>query len=339
MRLEYLIPNNLDISELESAAKTKGAVIRCEEWKDDPQKRINLSIVINSESEESAIALEKLSRLLPGDKVVKLVDGPSSYYANRLYPLFNNFETALRRLLTLTAQVNTSVKEVASLEQLETWSLEKLFSFLFESEDFVKDVRKVVNDKGENGRRGFEKQSIIERISNIEEHTVWMDLFGVDTMPTMLKSHNAIRNYRNDVMHMHNLSRKGYNSAKRLVEKATTEIDYRARFLMRDKEALRQIAEKMAEALINYQKMMEPVAKMADLYTKMFTESTTPLLNAVNSAMTSTIVKAYKNSGTYGSDDASQITIPFKGHEAPESIDDDTEVGDEDGGAEGEPKS
>ena len=47
-------------------------------------------------------------------------------------------------------------------------------------------------------------------IESVSEETVWIELFGMDAMPTMAREHDLICSCRNDVMHTHPINRESF---------------------------------------------------------------------------------------------------------------------------------
>lgn len=157
-------------------------------------------------------------------------------YTGRLYPLFCRFELVLRRLLLAATRVNPSAKGASAFrDQLDKLTLGSVFTFLFSSQDFNKQVRTILlNDRN----RQFEKADLIRQIESVSEETVWIELFGMDAMPTMAREHDLIRSCRNDVMHMRPTNRESFLKARRLVIRATTEIEAYTETLTGDQKAL-----------------------------------------------------------------------------------------------------
>lgn len=137
----------------------------------------------------------------------------SAYYNNRLYSHFNEFERKLRKLLYLKSGLSAETKESATIKDLESKDLGEIFELLFTDTDFVKAVRSSVHEKSWK----FTKTEIIETLRGIEEKTVWDELIGKNVVPLLRTDFLQVKNFRNDVMHAHNMSAKDYADALKLI--------------------------------------------------------------------------------------------------------------------------
>lgn len=62
-------------------------------------------------------------------------------------------------------------------------------------------------------------------INKLDEHRLWTVLLGDDCAETLCKSFSNLRNYRNDVMHAHNIDYEQFNAAQKLFKKVNEELD------------------------------------------------------------------------------------------------------------------
>lgn len=148
----------------------------------------------------------------------------------------------MRRLLLAATRVNPDARGASAFrDQLDRLTLGSVFTFLFSSQDLNKQVRTLLlNDRS----RQFEIADLIRRIQAVSEETAWIELFGMDAMPTMTRKHDLIRSYRNDVMHTRPINRESFLKARRLLIRATAETEAYTVTLTGDQKALGDYSEK-----------------------------------------------------------------------------------------------
>lgn len=141
----------------------------------------------------------------------------------------------------------------------------------------------MLNDRN----RQFEKADLIRQIESVSEETVWIELFGMDAMPTMAREHDLIRSCRNDVMHMHPINRESFLKARRLVIRATTEIEPYAETLTGDQKALGDYSEKMLSSLETFTSISEQLNETIRMMTDSLANVYAPVLamEATNNAV------------------------------------------------------
>ena len=59
----------------------------------------------------------------------------------------------------------------------------------------------------------------------MEEHTIWDKIVNDDNLSIIKKNFLKIKDYRNDVMHAHNISYENFNKAKLLFEKVNSKLE------------------------------------------------------------------------------------------------------------------
>lgn len=175
-----------------------------------------------SESESSA---KKLSEI--NDKIIEkynptiLSNESSAYFNKKLYPLFNEFERKLRKLLYLKSALSTKTKETENIKDLEGKDFGEIFTMLFTDSEFVKETKKSVNEKTWQ----FTKKEILDMLQEKAEHTLWENLIGKNSVPLLCSDFIKVKNFRNDVMHAHNMNTKSFNAAKSLMKKINEQLD------------------------------------------------------------------------------------------------------------------
>lgn len=156
-----------------------------------------------------------------------LTNESSQYYCQKLYPLINSFEMKFRKFLYLKSTTCTSDKTKDFIKAIEEKTFEQIYEALFVDDNFVKKTLHVVNDeKGNNQRsKSFTRDEIIARISKIEEKNEWDKLVGDDVLLTIRNNFLTIKEFRNDVMHAHNISTENYKKIKELYSTINSQLD------------------------------------------------------------------------------------------------------------------
>ena len=181
-----------------------------------------VSYTIPGENENGAKILSDINEyVMEKFSPTVLSNGSSAYFNRMLFPCINEFERKLRKLLYLKAALNRGDKAVENINGLESKDLGEIFTLMFTDDAFIKSVRTTVNDK----TWAFTKDEIIESLKNIEETTKWDSLIGVDSVVNLKTNFVAVKNYRNDTMHAHNISSKTYKEAKKLFGKINEQLD------------------------------------------------------------------------------------------------------------------
>ena len=193
---EYLLLNN---TEKKAIKETKPDGVKIRMLSANKGKCLVVQFSAEGDNEDVAKTLSKLDDVIRKEfHVIILESGCAAYFNKRLYPLINNFENKLRKLLYLISAINENDSANNNIENLETKNLGDIFSMLFIDKDFIKQVKEKV--KGIQ-QECFTKEKVLSSIDDIEENTFWDKLLGKDTVPTLRKRFNDIRSYRNVVMH------------------------------------------------------------------------------------------------------------------------------------------
>lgn len=183
-----------------------------------------VNISIDSDSIDAARALSEIrDNALSecSDSVLMLEDGPSEKFERVLFELIATFERRFRELLIVSICNEKGSLDDELIGKLEKKNLGELFEIVFTDLEFNSKVKGLVNSK--NSRR-FEKRNLAKAIGQMEENTLWSHYFDNDLLSTVVEEHEAIRVFRNDVMHAHRMSYKDYRRARMLVEKANKEM-------------------------------------------------------------------------------------------------------------------
>ena len=105
---------------------------------------------------------------------------------------------------------------------MEEQELGNIFETLFSDAAFVKKAKETIN---KTLSWQFTRAELLDAINKLDENRLWTLLMGDDCVETLCSSFSEIRNYRNDVMHAHNIDYEQFNKAHKLFKKVNTELD------------------------------------------------------------------------------------------------------------------
>ena len=177
---------------------------------------------LSKENEDSAKALSQINKYVVDHfKPTVLTNESSAYYNRKLYPHINEFERKLRKLLYLKSAIYHGEKKIDNIRDLESKDLGVIFELLFTDAEFVKSVRTKVNEKTWQ----FTKKEIVAVLQSITEDTVWNNLLGTEAVTSLSENFLTVKNYRNDVMHAHNIDTETYREAKKLFSEINGQLD------------------------------------------------------------------------------------------------------------------
>lgn len=178
-----------------------------------------------NENKEAARILSGLnSEIMERYNPIILSNGCSAYFNKSLYPKVNEFERKLRKLLYLASSLTEEEEYASKVCDLEEKTFGEIFTILFIDRSFVDNVKTRIN--GQKGMSGvFTRQEIIEVIQGLEENTLWDNLLGKECASTLRKKFYEIKEYRNDVMHAHNIDVERFNKATKLFTTINGELD------------------------------------------------------------------------------------------------------------------
>ena len=161
-----------------------------------------------------------------------LTNESAAYFNKKLFPYINEFERKLRKLLYLKSAIYNGVKKVDNIRDLESKDLGEIFELLFTDAEFVKSVKTKVNDKTWQ----YTKKEIISALESIAEDTIWNALLGKESVTSLSKNFLIVKNYRNDVMHAHNIDVRTFRDAKKLFTEINQQLDKEIGLIIRKAE-------------------------------------------------------------------------------------------------------
>lgn len=231
MLLQYLIKKNYNTSKItEFKPESELVKMNCEELKDSDT--FLLTFTVDSNDIKAARLLAPLN-----DNIVEtykenctvLENQAAAYFNKSLFPLINDFERLLRKVLYTAKstllnkdKVDSKIKEKIEINIVDIEKMEfgPLFDILFTDEHFNKTVKAVVGKANPCTKKQF-----IELIEQQTENPLWANFPGAkEICPTLTESFTDIRYFRNDVMHAHNIDAKTFYKAKKLFTEVNDEL-------------------------------------------------------------------------------------------------------------------
>ena len=216
---EYLFTSDKYKSDIESLVVKDEIIKEINEIENSSCWILNLSV--DGENEKAAKILNAINiEICEKYEPTVLSNECSAYFNKLLFPIINEFERKLRKLLYLGSALQGNDEDHKVIKDLESKDLGKIFEKLFCDSDFVKNIKSEINNKKTN----FTRMELIAIIEKIDENTLWDKLLGPDCTETLREKFDEIRKYRNDVMHAHNICLEQFKSAKKLFNKVNEEL-------------------------------------------------------------------------------------------------------------------
>lgn len=152
----------------------------------------------------------------------------SAYYNKELFPLVNELERKLRKLLYLSASISNDDTTKENIKQLEEKDFGAIFDLLFIDQDFITNLKKRVNadNKSEyNGKSKYSKEEIKSFLNSLPEKTLWDTIIAKGEVATLRNNFREVQTFRNDVMHAHDISEEEFDTAKAIFLEVNNELD------------------------------------------------------------------------------------------------------------------
>lgn len=229
MRLEYLFLDTTHKEELSkysysysTNSKKKGnnrvcATTNINEFENSD--KWTLLVELSGENETSAKHLSIIDQKIQEYGPIVLTNDSSAYFNRKIYPLANEFERKLRKLLYLKSTLHTGERPKKIIEKLEEKDFGEIYDLLFVDRDFYEQFKKAVNSRASSGLYYTKK------ITEIPEKTVWDVINGVNKDDFLKQNFLDIIDYRNDAMHARNINYEEYRQHKNIFEKAISYLD------------------------------------------------------------------------------------------------------------------
>lgn len=217
---EYLFTTNEHKAEIESFAVPDK--VRKEIRSFENSTCWTLCLSNDSANENAAKQLDSLNTQICREyKPTVLSNECSAYFNKSLYPIVNEFERKLRKLLYLASALQGDNDAQKVIVDLESKDLGEIFTALFTDADFVNCVREKVKQKSWR----FTRAELFADIEELEEKVLWDTLLGCKCVKTLRNQFAEVKNYRNDVMHAHNINYAEFRTARQLFKDVNEELD------------------------------------------------------------------------------------------------------------------
>lgn len=258
MILEYLIKDEEEVSAVKNYSSEK--------IKQEISKVGAIFILIISapgDNEDSARLLSKVhDEIEQTHRFVVLSNGPSEYFNKSLFPFINEFERKLRKLLYLASVLREKdkISGIENIKDLENKGLGEIFDILFADAEFDKRIRNLSKEVSWK----FSKKWTLKHIESLNENTLWYRLLGINVRE-LSDNYIDVKDYRNDVMHAHNMNYSRYVKIKETFKKINQGIG----FLISNTsnpdgdifEGLRGFSSKLSEVLKEQSELTSDLAK------------------------------------------------------------------------------
>mgnify|MGYP006865377614 CR=1 FL=1 len=182
---------------------------------------------VEGKNEDGAKKLSDVHNTLAEYSPLVLSCESSEYYNRMLFPLINELERKLRKLLYLAVSISDNTEAKKSIQRLEEKDFGEIFDLLFIDMNFISNLKKRINADAKsefNGKSKYSKQEIQAYLDKLEENLLWDVILKKDDVPTLRRRFRDVQTYRNDVMHAHNIVSGTYAKAKYLFEKINREL-------------------------------------------------------------------------------------------------------------------
>ena len=228
-------------------------------------------------SEQTAIQFSEISEKVCEEfSPTILTDESAEYFNKSLYPLVNQFERRLRKLLYLKVSLSNEEKLKSTIRDIEKKDFGDIYNILFIDNDFRTAARDRI-------KKLSTRSEMFEAIDSLTERTAWDILIGNSVLAIIKDNFDLLKEYRNDVMHAHNIDYSKYNRAKKLfsdanqeLEKQIGEIQQEPSEIMVSPGTVDTLYDKLVAFSTGAEKMAENMSRALDLFAKMSTVSVPP---------------------------------------------------------------
>ncbi len=176
-----------------------------------------------------------------------LTDESSEYFNKSLYPLVNKFERLLRKFLYLKVSRCDEEKFRKVITDIDQKDFGDIYAILFVDSDFRTAARKKINQINT-------RAEMVKAIDALQENTAWHILVGDTVLSIIKENFDLLKEYRNDVMHAHNISWEKYKKAKKLYTNVNDELEQQINQLLQYQSTTVPLSEKTTSTL--YDKLM-----------------------------------------------------------------------------------
>lgn len=225
MILEYLFLDKSKRADIEthiSALANKRTVtndVRCTYKDFDGTEYWALRCEVSKNAEPNAIFLAGVNEeFVRKFSPIVLINESAEHFNKSLFPLVNKFERLLRKFLFLKVAQCDPEKFGHILRDLEKKDFGEIYSILFVDNQFCTSARNKIKSVST-------RAEMLEILDELQENTTWDMLVDPSVLVIIKENFEAMKDYRNDVMHAHNIGYEAYKKAKTLFTEANTQLE------------------------------------------------------------------------------------------------------------------
>lgn len=296
MVLEYLFLNKDKREDVEKYNNTINDEVKSEKQKVDfTYQEIDqtdnwvLKYELQGENERNAKRLSDIDTKIKTDFSPYIIINESSRYFNRqLYPLVNEFERQFRKFILLKAAIigdDEIWKQVQKLDQIDFGGI---YQLIFTDGDFIKNAKKSIDGKT--------KEDILKQIQSLDEKTIWSSITTESELKIIKDKFQDIKNYRNDIMHAHNINCSCYVKAKTMFTDINNQLSKENEELLSPRYLSNLNSNEFNALTVGLGKLAKSVALIIKAYTDSdyFNQSMENIRNITNNT-SNLIFQAYNN--------------------------------------------
>lgn len=225
MILEYLFLEKSKRAEIEahiSAVVTKRTAandIKCTYKDFDGVEYWALRCEVSKNAEPNAVFLAGVNEdFVDRFSPIVLINESAEHFNKSLFPLINKFERLLRKFLFLKVVQCDPEKFGHILRDLEKKDFGEIYNILFVDNQFCTSARNKIKSVST-------RAEMLEILDELQENTTWDILVEQSALVIIKENFEAMKDYRNDVMHAHNIGYEAYRKAKNLFTEANTQLE------------------------------------------------------------------------------------------------------------------
>ena len=237
------------------------------------------------------------------DKFLVVRNEVSEYCNKSLYPLFNKFEILLRKYIFLIATLSEKIsnKQWGSIKFIEKKDFANINILLFENHDLYNALAKYIEENKEN--KIIDKEKIQKIIEASTTETIW-EKFNNQNIMYIQSDFKKIKEYRNNVMHSHNIKYEKFLEIKKFLSKVNEDLEKEINridpfssknnvFVSIDKMSIKVAQSVVKDFLSKYQKMLIE-NKVQNNYVSSFVKDISKILDNYKESIVKTMEEAKK---------------------------------------------
>ena len=220
MILEYLFLDNMMQKSVEEYTnKHEGKKkITVTFLRPETQDYLAVKYETPGENRESAKALSDFNKGFTDHfQPITLINESAEYYNRILYPLVNKFERLLRKLLYVKMAICDNGDMRSRIKDLESKDFGGISNLLFVDDAFCKTAKSQIS-------KANSREDMLAILEELEEKTAWDIMVGKGTLSIVQENFEKLRNYRNDVMHAHNIGYEQFVAIQKIFDAVNAQL-------------------------------------------------------------------------------------------------------------------